>query len=115
MTSMAREILSEMTRHNDEARELARGRMLAGRVETWHDLIDLLPRDRQAGLLKDVLRTRRRVIPVTMNGRLWPVRRAELRDYLRQVDLPRFLRSRPVSKSASPTVRFRRPLRFTLE
>jgi non-homologous end joining protein Ku len=98
---------------NERVRAGALRRIASGSY-TWHDVVDALPRKQQLALLKAVLRTRKRHLPVTISDQGVLVRRAQLRDYLRQVDLPFFLRSRPLPQAKGDTVRFRRPVPFGL-
>lgn len=74
----------------------------------WQDVIDAMEAKDCAEFLKYVLRTRRRAVTVGLNGRLFTVQRAEMRDYLRQRGLPRWLRNRPIPANLSGTVQFRR-------
>lgn len=50
--------------------------------EMWQQVIDAYPVDGQRALYKRVLKTRRRAVPVSLNGRTQLVRRAVVRDYL---------------------------------
>lgn len=51
-------------------------------MEMWQQVIDAGPSEWQRALYKDVLKTRRRAIPISLNGRTQLVRRAVVRDYL---------------------------------
>lgn len=49
----------------------------------WQVVIDCQPAEARQGFLKEVLRTRRRAIPIGLNGRVYMVQRGMVRDYLR--------------------------------
>lgn len=51
-------------------------------MENWKIVIDAMPMREQQAFRKRVLKTRRRAIPVSLNGRTQLVQRSTVRDYL---------------------------------
>ncbi|MGZ5078597.1 MAG: hypothetical protein ACXWHZ_03515 [Usitatibacter sp.] len=80
------------------------------RPVVWQDVVDSWHPAYCAKLLKEVLRSRKRTRIIGFGPKMetFTVTRNELRDYLRQRGLPRWLRSRPIPASKSGTVKFRR-------
>lgn len=76
----------------------------AGPILCWQDAVDAMEWQEALDRLSVVLRTRRRELRVGE----WTVSRSELRDYLRQRGVPRWLRSRPRDPGAPATIKFRR-------
>lgn len=83
-----------------------------GPVRDWRDAVDATPAVVAVEILRRVLRTRRPALPFQHYGRQWLVKRAELRDYLRERMLPRWMRLRPVPAASGDTICFRRPNRL---
>lgn len=93
---------------NDVARTAGLKRLDAGEGD-WHEVIDVQSRAWQQEALRYMKRTRRVYVNVNYyTGSTWIVKRRDLLQYLRQVDLPMWLRTRPVPPGTSPILRFRR-------
>lgn len=79
---------------------------------TWREMVDAMEADYCRAALKAVLRARRRFFEVSIPTCRWAVKRAELRDYLRQRDRPHWMRDRPMPDASGETIRFRRHVPF---